>query len=738
MRLLRKALWLILLILFSSSVIARPKIGLALSGGGAKGAAHLGVIQLLEENQIPVDYIAGTSMGAYFGAMLAMGYSAQEIEDLTFSIYWESGFVDDVTRSELSLRSKKQKDDYQIALPIGVNKDGVQIPKGAVQGQTMAEILRYATSNLEALESFDELAIPYRAVATDMAAMRPYILKRGDLAVAMQASMSVPGALRPVELDGKQLSDGGVVNNMPVDVLKDMGADIIIAVDIGARLKTQDELNTAVDVVDQLSIFLTRSGTERQIALLGADDLLISPDVTGIDTADFALMPLAIERGKQAAAEPIAQLAKRIHRDDQEKVYLAYQQKVKDRRATLKLHEQFVVSKIELNNNSALSDEVILSRLQLNQGELLSKAQLEEKISQLYALGTFERVDYRISSEQGANVIHVDTQEKRWGPGYFDMKLGLQENFSDRTEANLGLGFTLTNLNEYGAEWRNEFEIGSIKRLFTEYYTPFTDNLKYAWLVSAEYDKRSRRLYGLGEDIEYLEADFSDATFRTQLAWNYKPWQEWGLGLAARHGDIELKGFSGDASYWLYGPYFRFDYDTLNSWAFPTQGKMLDVGLTLYHEDVQGFSSVLAPSFEARWKVPFGWNKHNLNWFGEYGSTGSDFVVPTDAQDLGGFLRLSGFKYEQLSGRYKALTGLMYFYQLHYFQSPVLQAPVFVGGSLENGGVWNSSDEISYSSALWAGSIFAALDTSVLGPVVLAYGHNESEQTLYLFIGNDF
>ncbi|MEE1675488.1 patatin-like phospholipase family protein [Agarivorans aestuarii] len=735
---LRKAVWFILLLFVATTAVARPKIGLALSGGGAKGAAHLGVIQLLEQQQIPVDYVAGTSMGAYFGAMLAMGYSAQEIEALTFSIHWESGFVDEVTRSELSLRSKKQKDDYQISLPLGVNQDGVQIPKGAVQGQTMAEILRFATSNLEALESFDELAIPYRAVATDMAAMTPYILKRGDLAVAMQASMSVPGALRPVELDGRLLSDGGVVNNMPVDVLKKMGADIIIAVDIGARLKTQEELNSAVDVVDQLSVFLTRSGTERQIALLTSEDLLISPDVTGIDTADFSLMPLAVERGRQAGSAPIAELAKRIGSADQGKEYLAYQQEVEQRRAQLKLHAEFVVNRIELNNKSGLSDEVILSRLQLNQGELLSKAQLEEKISQLYALGTFERVDYRISTEQGENVIHLDTQEKRWGPGYFDMKFGLQENFTDRTEANMGLGFTLTNLNQYGAEWRNEFEIGSIKRLFTEYYTPFTDNLKYAWLASAEYDKRSRRLYGLSEDVEYLEANFSDTTFLTQVSWNYKPWQEWGLGLAAKHGDIELKGLSGDARYWLYGPYLKFDYDTLNSWAFPTQGKMLDVGLTLYHEDVQGFSSVLAPSFETRWKVPFGWNKHNFNWFGEYGSTGSDFVVPTDAQDLGGFLRLSGFKYEQLSGRYKALTGLMYFYQLHYFQSPVLQAPVFVGGSLENGGVWNSYDDISYSSALWAGSIFAALDTSVLGPVVLAYGHNESEQTLYLFIGNDF
>ncbi|UPW17920.1 patatin-like phospholipase family protein [Agarivorans sp. TSD2052] len=737
MQLMRNSLLLMLLLVITCSAVARPKIGLALSGGGAKGAAHLGVIQLLEEYQIPVDYVAGTSMGAYFGAMLAMGHSAEEIEAMTFSIHWESGFVDEVTRSELSLRKKKQQDNYQVALPLGLSQEGIQLPKGAVQGQTMAEILRFATSNLEALASFDELAIPFRAVATDMAEMKPYVIQHGDLAVAMQASMSVPGALRPVELDGKLLSDGGVVNNMPVDVLKAMGADIIIAVDIGSRLKSQDQLNSAVDVVDQLSIYLTRSGTERQIALLDVGDLLISPDMTGIDTADFSAMPLALARGREAGREPISKLAQRIGAHDSQQ-YIAYQQTIQQRKAKLKLHEQFVVSRIELNNHSSLSDAVILTRLQLNQGELLSKAELEQKIGQLYALGTFERVDYRISTEQGDNVIHLDTTEKSWGPGYLDMKIGLQENFSDRTEANIGVGLTLTNLNGLGAEWRNEVEIGSIKRLYTEFYTPITENLKYSWTVSAEYDKRNRRIYDITEDFDYLEAGFTDLKFRTHIAWNYQPWQEWSLGLAAKRGNIKVNGIAAEANYWLYGPYFKFDYDTLNSWAFPTSGKMLDLNLTLYNEDVDDFSSVLAPSFEMRWKYPFGWNKHHLNWFGEYGSSGSDFIIPTDAQDLGGFLRLSGFTYEQLSGRYKALTGLMYFYQLHSYQSPLFQAPVFVGGSLENGGVWNSSSDISYSTALWAGSVFVALDTSTLGPIVLSYGHNKTEQTLYLFIGNDF
>ncbi len=737
-RLLAKGLLLVVCCLFALNSFARPKIGLALSGGGAKGAAHLGIIQLLEEYQIPVDYVAGTSMGAYFGAMLAMGYDAKEIEDLTFSILWEEGYEDDVTRGEMSLRRKQQRDIYQIDLPFGWNGQTLELPKAAVQGQTMAKILRYASSNIEALESFDQLAIPYRAVATDMAVMKPVILDHGDLATAMQASMSVPGALRPVQIDGRQLADGGVVNNLPVDVLKELGAELIIAVDIGAHLKDQTQLNSAVDTLDQLSIFLTRSGTERQIALLEAEDVLISPDMSAIETGDFALMPLAVERGVEAGRKPLAALAKRLDLEQDPQQYLAYRQQINQRRAALALHEQFVVGHIELNNSSKLSDEVVLSRLQLNQGELLSKEELEQRIRQLYALGTFERVDYRIASEQDKSTIYLDIHEKSWGPGYFDMKFGLQENFTDQTEMNFGVGFTLSNLNRYGAEWRNEVEVGSVKRLSTEFYTPFTDSLRYAWSIAAEYDKRQRRVYDVGESVEYLSVDFEDLSLRTHLAWNYRPWQEWGLGLAAKRGNLDVSGLKAEVSYWLYGPYLAFDYDTLNSWAFPTQGKFLDLSLSLYHEDVSDGSSAYSPTFESRWKYPFSWDKHHLNWFGEYGSTGSDFIIPTDAQDLGGFLRLSGFSYEQLSGRYKALTGLMYFYQLHHYKSPLFHAPVFVGGSLEKGGVWNKASDISFSSSLWAASLFTALDSSLLGPIVLAYGHNKDEQTLYLFIGNNF
>ncbi len=209
----------------------RPKIALVLSGGGAKGAAHLGVLKVLEEMHIPVDMVLGTSMGSYVAGMYALGYSADEVTNKTLQMDWNKGYKDKVTRQDLSLRKKMQADQFQLQTDIGVSDGEVKLPEGMYQGQGMAALLREATSNLPAQRSFNELPLPYRAIATDMETVQPVVLDHGNLALVMQASMSIPGALKPVEIDQKLLADGGIVNNLPIDIAIKMGADVIIAVE---------------------------------------------------------------------------------------------------------------------------------------------------------------------------------------------------------------------------------------------------------------------------------------------------------------------------------------------------------------------------------------------------------------------------------------------------------------------------------------------------------------------------
>ncbi len=255
------ALWVSLFLIATPSVAqiknedtpTRPRVAVVLAGGGAKGAAHIGVLKALEEMHIPVDIITGTSMGAYVGGLYATGMSADEIESFIYSVDWNSGYRDRVDRSQRRVRDKEYEDRYQITTDLGLRFGEVRAPTGVVQGQNMLRVLRETTGNLGRFDSFDELAIPYRSVATDILELDEVVIGNGYLVDAMMASMSVPGALPPYKLNGHMLVDGGVVNNMPVDVARAMGADVVIAVDISTDYKTEDDFTGLFTVADQLS-----------------------------------------------------------------------------------------------------------------------------------------------------------------------------------------------------------------------------------------------------------------------------------------------------------------------------------------------------------------------------------------------------------------------------------------------------------------------------------------------------
>ncbi|GIC20675.1 hypothetical protein VCSRO53_0996 [Vibrio cholerae] len=286
-----------------AQVAKRPKIALVLAGGGAKGAAHMGVLRALEEMHVPVDIITGTSMGAYVGGLYATGMSAEEIEALIYSVDWNRGYRDRVDRSQRRVRDKEYEDRYQITTDLGLHWGEVRAPKGVVQGQNILRMLRETTGNLPAFDSFDQLVIPYRAVATDIIHLQEVVLDKGFLVDAMMASMSVPGALPPYEIDGLWLVDGGVTNNMPVEVARAMGADIIIAVDISTDYKSQEDFTNLFTVADQLSNYLVRRSTERQSDHLTSRDLLLRPPVGKMETMEFDKMPAAFAMGYQEAMD---------------------------------------------------------------------------------------------------------------------------------------------------------------------------------------------------------------------------------------------------------------------------------------------------------------------------------------------------------------------------------------------------------------------------------------------------
>ena len=321
----------------------RPKIAVVLAGGGAKGAAHIGVLKALEELRIPVDYITGTSMGAYVGGLYATGMSADEIESLTETIDWNSGYRDRVDRSQRRVRDKEYEDRFQLTTDLGLGWSGVRAARGIVQGQGMLRILRESSGNLPPFESFDELAIPYRSVATDILELKPVVIKNGYLVDAMMASMSVPGALPPYELNGQLLVDGGVTNNMPVNVARDLGADIVIAVDISTDYKDEEDFTTLFTVADQLSNYLVRSTTNRQAKTLTEDDVFLKPQVGDMETTEFDKMPEAFKKGYQIAIQN-KELLKRYSVSSSE--YQDYVDHKEDVRRKLRYGDEIKVDKV--------------------------------------------------------------------------------------------------------------------------------------------------------------------------------------------------------------------------------------------------------------------------------------------------------------------------------------------------------------------------------------------------------
>src|SRR5690606_39662998 len=277
----------------------RPVIALALSGGGARGIAHVGVLKVLEELRIPIDLIVATSAGAGTGGLYAMGYRAQEVEQLFLTTDFGAGFEDQPPRAEQSFRRKQDQRAYMIQFDVGFNDGNLQLPRGLVQGQRLLLLLNEMTQALPAMD-FDDLPIRYRALATDLITGEEVALDRGHLARAMHASMAIPGVFEPVELEGRLLVDGGIANNLPISLARELGADVVIAVDISAPMRSDSELESVLDVMDQLTNILTRRNVDSQIATLGETDILIRPELSAYSSAAFEALPEMLAIGEES------------------------------------------------------------------------------------------------------------------------------------------------------------------------------------------------------------------------------------------------------------------------------------------------------------------------------------------------------------------------------------------------------------------------------------------------------
>ncbi|SKA55941.1 patatin-like phospholipase family protein [Photobacterium toruni] len=723
-------------------VIDRPKIGLVLSGGGAKGAAHIGVLEVLEENRIPVDIVTGTSMGAYVGGMYAMGLSAQEVKQRTFNINWNTGYIDRASRNDLSLRRKNQNDTYQLHTDLGLDINGeFKSRPGAFQGQGLAVLLRQLTDNLPALKTFDRLAIPYRSVATDITKVTPVVIDSGHLATAMQASMTVPGALKPVHLDNKLLVDGGVVNNMPVDIAKQLGANVIIAVDLRDSLMPKKDLDSALNIVSQLTTFMTNASADYQKSLMKPSDIYLQPNVSFMTAADFDKLELAYQAGRKIA---LASLPRLLRYQLSPQAYAQYNKQKNSRRLQLSAHDSYFIDDIKIINNTNLPDKTLLAQLELKTGKVISNDELEQAVKRLQSEDIYGRINYSIKQKNNKNILVMDINEKSWGPGYLNFTLAFEDDFESRSDFSFGAQYIYTDLTEKGGEWLLEWKLGSWKNITTEFYFPIDYQQHFFTAFGAETSNEIRRFdnftyYNSSEVLKNIDAKYNQTNAYAEMGWNIKPWAALTLGYKGQTGSITVSALDRKENYDLYGPYLDFTYDDLDSFFFPSDGSYFKSKIgysnTLRRPDIGESESGDTIYYNLLAIKPFTYDKHTIVASIKTAGSDADNLLPIYAQDLGGLFNLSGYHRYELNGRYSALTSLVYRYRVIDNNFGAIKLPVYVGGSLEKGGVWDRTSSMSWNSAITAGSVYVAVD-SILGPVYLSYGQTSTgKSSFYLSLG---
>lgn len=720
-------LCLALFALLTSPVLAadRPKVGLVLSGGGAKGLAHVGVLRVLEEMNVPVDFVVGTSAGSAVGALYASGMSVEDIEQRFIELDWLSSFRDDPGRVYKPVRRKQEEARFPLTPGVGLRADGLHVGGGIISGQNLGFILNELTRSAALVQDFDHLPIPFRAVATDLETGGEVVIGDGNLAEAIRASMSIPGVYAPVERGGRLLVDGGVANNLPVSVAREMGADVVIAVDITDPLMETEELREAFSVVGQLTTVMTRRNTDQQLESLTDQDILIRPDLQGYTSSDFYDAPVLYELGATGARAHAVELHPlSVERPD----WVAFKARLSSR--TLSAGP---IARIEIDQRGNLSQDFLLQRIHQEVGDELNVAVLEADLKLIYGLGYYETVSYSLSPSPNGTVLTIRVREKSWGPNYLSFGLNYEDNFEGDTRFNIASSLRMTELNELGAEWQTGIQLGTEPWVRTQWYQPLDYGYQRFLAVGADYSRESFSLYdttGLriaDVDVTFRHADLSlgmelggNAELRLKYARGYATIDEQVGQPIAESGSIHQGGFS-----------LQMLHDSLDDAFYPRHGAFAGIRGKIEREGLgsdRHFDSVTAMLLGTG-----SWRGFNLTGmlYGETVTGGEPGVE--NAVRLGGFRQLSAYAPGEITGDNGLMAAV---YARQTFGGPLI--PWFAGLGFEAGNAWESLEDASWGRSVRSWSVFAGVDT-FLGPVQLATAYsNKDDWATYLNIGFSF
>ncbi|MDB6154289.1 MAG: hypothetical protein JWL90_2742 [Chthoniobacteraceae bacterium] len=702
----------------------RPKIGLVLSGGGARGVAHIGVLKALEELHIPIDYIAGTSMGAIVGGLYASGMSPEELEQWFHEVDWRYLLSDAPPREGRSFRSKEREFRLNQNLELGISgKGNIQLPTGLIAGQKLIINLRELTLSVRDVHDFDRLPIPFRAVATDLETGEKVVLSGGDLPEAMRASMAVPGIFTPYRTGGRLLVDGGLASNLPIETVKAMGADIVIAVDLRTDLLKGEQLNSPLAVTNQVVDIFIQRDTVAQIGRLSGRDVYIRLHLPNATSSNFIGSFPSINAGYEETREHTAKLQALAVPEAAFQRYLARQRLPRER------HVQIAFLKVAAPSGPVRRK--LERAITIAPGERVEFWRIEKELIGLEAMRGYEVTDLHVIEENGEFGLLLEAERRRRGPNYLNVGFDFSFGSSGETDADLLLGYRLTELNSLDAEWETFVSIGDRTRIFSEWYQPL--DLEQRFFLAANLLYGNEFLGGLNAEGERLR--FRLTQFAAGLDMGMRLWDigEFRLGYAlggSRVGralglpaDTRTSGERAEI-------HATLTIDTLDRTNFPTHGLYLSTALAESRTELGAGAGY--HRLDTQFYAPFTLGKNT--WVPRITAGlalgGRDLPI-YDQFSLGGFLNLSGLARRGLYDQNALLAQLVYYREIAKLP-PGLGGGVYGGFSLEAGNVWKDLGSVSAKDLVIGGSLFLGADT-LLGPLYFGVGMAERGETaIYL------
>lgn len=704
----------------------KPKLALVLSGGGAMGIAHVGAIQELERLGIRPDLVVGTSMGSIVGGLYASGMNGAELQRTVETMNWDEIFDTSTPRTGLNYREKQLQADFPVKPSVGVVKGKLRAPDALLSDANLLLQLRRVLGARSAVESFDQLPIPFRAVATDIETGLKVVIDHGELAGAMRASMSVPGVFAPYHWEGKKLVDGGMADNVPIDVARDLGADVVIVVATQTPLAKGEDVRSVPQVLGQTVTLLILANERAQLATLKPTDVLVSINTSPLGAADFKKGAELIEIGRKATLTKEADLQRvaQVRGGPVQVVAVA--------------KPPPVIDYVRVENDSKLSDDILLRKLDHFPGKPMDPGAVVDAMQELYALGVFTRVDYTVEQRDGKTGLVVHAEQRPGDANRLRPAITIAATGEGRSSFDLSLEYRRLQLDPYGSEARFVGTLGDRKRLFAEYFKVLDS--RRDWFVAPSVDVQKRPVpvydssgYRLGEyDVTYGLATLAAGR-------QFGTFGEIRAGVQIGVGEAEVQEgvlLPEDLDLDVGRIFVSGGVDTLDNPFFPTRGYTVRGNWNLGRTelgDVADYQTV-----EAGALVALG-SRRDTVILNVAGGDAVDGRLPVSSlYTLGGPFSFPGFNVDELSGETYAVARAMYRRRLTDNSESLFNLPLYAGVTVVAGNTFARHGDFDFDDMRIGGSVFLGADT-VIGPVFVSVGAADGGRTaVYLFVGKPF